>query len=739
MKCFAILLSLFFLSFLDSKSQTYVETGNQPLQVFQKGPIVHVFTNTIDKNFNGVFDTGDDAAKWFRYSAETREVLDSTIFPWGSLGFPLRIGTDTTANKIYVPLQNSIAEYDLQTGLLLDSLFLEIPVRSVFTNGKDFGIVDKNSALKKAYKLSKHTSGDFVQQAIGCTIDGDSTAIAFINEGAFGSKVDDSYLTILSKNYELTISLGRGANHILKYMNKLYITMNGSHEIVVFDLTTKLIEKRISTQTSGFNGPRESVIPLLNDTIIYTTTYTNDVRIFSLFSGELLHTISIQNGKPESITSIEETILITVPVNSDFSPAKQLIVIKDTIVDRTITLVRWNPIYILAKGTDYFLFCNRVDKNFNSIKDSEDSDAWILKFQTIPLPGNNVGHMLIDSISLEWSNLGFPARCSFDSKKEKIFVTCNDTVRSYSTSILKLLENEVTPFRTSYFSETSPNIFVAGIRSKINYAVLYSQTKTGIFPQSSSIAQLSDSTEVFVVLNEGNFTPNAGDGSLSISHYGKTETFLIGSSANHFFIEKDIAFVTMNGSHEVTLFDLVKRQVTKRYPINTTGFSGPRESIMYGDKLFTTTYSGDIYSINLTTNEVKNTIKTIGIPEGLAIVRTDGMNSIWTTLAYKDENFTIDSRIQIFEFKQDTTFTTVVENSSTSNQLSMNGSMIQYNSNSNNTVGVTIYSIQGERLFYSNLIPNSSQIPFPTLGSGLYIITVTDGTKLTSLLCSVVQ
>lgn len=737
MKYLVLLYSLMFIvtSTLFSQTSQLVETGKQPLHVFQHENVVHVLTNTIDVNFNGLQDEGDIPSKWFRYNAETKDLIDSTTFAWRSYSFPIRVGIDKISHKLYIPTNDAIAEYDLNTGQITDSLFLEIPVRSISTNGNTIGVVDKNSASQTAYKISKYTSGTFIQQALRCGINKED--IAFINEGGFGSSTDDSYLTILSEDSQLVFPLGKGANHIFEYDNKLYITMNGSHEIVVFSLSEMKIEKKISTQTTGFDGPRESIITTVDSTLIYTTTYAGDVRVFSLESGEMLQKIALPGAKPESIVAFNDYIFVSIPLRSDYSADFRYAVIQNNQVVSLRFLSQLNPSQFLILDSTLYMVHNRVDKNFNSIQDPEDSEAWIYKYEITKSNDTTYAFKNLDSVNLGWSSLGFPTRCSFDLTKKFLYVACNDTIRSYTTKRLELVNDYVTPFKTSYFTQTGENEFFASIRSKENYGVKYNQIVTGKFPQSTATVSLSDGSEAFVVNNEGDFSASATNGSLTIYRNGETNTIDIGNTANHFLVKDDIAYVTMNGSHEVVKFNLLTKEVEKRFAILTSGFSGPRETVLLDNTLYTTAYSGDIFTINLGTDEVKKEFTTSGIPEGLAIVTTGTNTSLWTALAYKDASYSSDDRVEIFNLSDGTS---VVEGSKNhSNELSIVGNKIRYNTKTSTSTVVTIHTLQGEQVFTVSSLPTTGEVAIPSLPSGSYIASLRQGQHHPSLLFTIIR
>jgi outer membrane protein assembly factor BamB len=111
--------------------------------------------------------------------------------------------------------------------------------------------------------------------------------------------------------------------------------MNGSHQVHIVDLNTRRITRTIPTNTSGFNGPRESV--LIGNTL-YVTTYASDVRMFDITTGAELGRLN-PRGKPEGIAVLGNSIVVANAFEANgFNSGKTVVVLN------TVTSVKNSPL-----------------------------------------------------------------------------------------------------------------------------------------------------------------------------------------------------------------------------------------------------------------------------------------------------------------------------------------------------------------------------------------------------------
>jgi DNA-binding beta-propeller fold protein YncE len=136
--------------------------------------------------------------------------------------------------------------------------------------------------------------------------------IAFINEGTFGG-ADDGTLDIYVGQQRTTVDVGDTPNHLLIHDGRAYVTVNGSHHIIVVDLAERKVIDTIKTGTSGYDGPRESAIDTKDPDgrmRLYVTTFTGDVRIFDLATGQRTGTLAV-GAKPEGLAIIGRELWVT--------------------------------------------------------------------------------------------------------------------------------------------------------------------------------------------------------------------------------------------------------------------------------------------------------------------------------------------------------------------------------------------------------------------------------------------
>ena len=307
-------------------------TPPQPLHVQVNGSEIHVLCGQVDNNFNGTQDVGDVPASWVVLNANASATLRSRQFLWNEgVGFPSRPAWDFTTNTLYLAQSGRIRTFDTRTlavkrdtVLLIDTL-----ARSTFGTtgtvaGLSFakvGIMGQDlltltlrgrstSAVVEIIPVTARTTrfspaGIFAQQAITYTMPADGIETVILNEGGFGTSTATLMITSGIGNLA-TIPIGDTGNHLFLNGGRAFTTMNGSHEVHIIDLNTRRMTRTIPTGTTGFNGPRESV--LIGNTL-YTTTYASDVRAFDITTGREIARYN-PRGKPEGIAAFGNSIVV---------------------------------------------------------------------------------------------------------------------------------------------------------------------------------------------------------------------------------------------------------------------------------------------------------------------------------------------------------------------------------------------------------------------------------------------
>ncbi|MBU3742009.1 MAG: hypothetical protein FGM24_06945 [Candidatus Kapabacteria bacterium] len=296
-------------------AQGPLPTSPQPVAIVPDRGWVHVLTRAVDVNFNGTQDAGDTVAVWHRFN---RAGLDNGTyaFPWAN-AYTNRPAVDSVNELMYVIVGDSL--YALNTAFmvpmvregwseggvavsLMNDTTAMIAVRNGYT---DPGVVRFVHAFTGVSMPMQIEAGVNVQMTKALN---DSTVL-ILSEGNFGAA--DGTLAIAERSgttwKSTVLCTGGTPNHFTVHDGKAFVVMNGSHEIVVVDLATRSIISRLSTGTTGYDGPREAVI---YDGHCFVTTFTGDVLVFDIATGSRVGRITV-DAKPESLAIVDGTLWVT--------------------------------------------------------------------------------------------------------------------------------------------------------------------------------------------------------------------------------------------------------------------------------------------------------------------------------------------------------------------------------------------------------------------------------------------
>ena len=255
------------------------------------------------------YGAGEEATPWWRVlDSESFEELASGQMNI-SLSFPLRAAFDASANQLAVVGSDSLYVADLATpGSEPVPLFSAPDAEGDLfgvSDGGDYWIVTERPldfAPSPCYVHMVHkedgeqvahmrTGGDFIltAQMVPSAVDGLTRAYV-LHEGNFNGT--DALLGFIGYAPQfMREELGTGANHILHEQDGngkelTAVTMNGGYDVVMLDLNggsdgAPVIDERIPTGTSGFDGPRESVIAeglsQVYENPMFVTTYSGEL------------------------------------------------------------------------------------------------------------------------------------------------------------------------------------------------------------------------------------------------------------------------------------------------------------------------------------------------------------------------------------------------------------------------------------------------------------------------------
>lgn len=302
--------------------------GKQPTFMFNTSQGLNVICMGVDLDFNGSYTDGEEAPSWWRLPKadmdnyfKTNTLSGSAIkirdFEFAGIKFPTRLAV--SGDTLFVGLKDRIATYNTSSGALIDSIFIPIDAHAISVDGNrlyvskrviptgawlpdtNFVFVVDRDAKSILDTIPARMN---VQMTIPYSFNGNRyLAIAAEGTGASDASVEIINLDMESDKVAI-IEPGSLVNHISlnKDKSEMLITLNGSHKLVRYNLSNFQIIGEIATNTSGFNGPRESIYG--NSGLIFSTTYESNLAI--LDNNSLISNVPL-DGKAESVILLDES------------------------------------------------------------------------------------------------------------------------------------------------------------------------------------------------------------------------------------------------------------------------------------------------------------------------------------------------------------------------------------------------------------------------------------------------
>lgn len=303
-KFFAFLIFFIFVSyFCLSEDWTFYnrfDVGSQPVAVIIDSnynlPQCYIICYGIDKNYNDIFEEGDEYPSLWRLNIgmttslqsktdfifETEKIRD---FPFGSIGIPFRPAIDN--DTLYICQLGKISSY-LLTGEDLGEIFYR--KNAVAVSKKDNKLfvsvresLDTNYVL--VYDLIKKEITDSIPayQMVQQTLPFGDDMLAILCEGNWGSNDSKVIFAKVVGKHEIlyTVVVGNGGNHITSH-NNLFAITTGDNMLLVYNIQPEGFEllNAINMPTSGFDGVRESIF--YNDSLIFTSSWDSHIYINNL-------------------------------------------------------------------------------------------------------------------------------------------------------------------------------------------------------------------------------------------------------------------------------------------------------------------------------------------------------------------------------------------------------------------------------------------------------------------------
>lgn len=286
-----------------------LEVGVQPIAVNydSKTKLYHIFCNGDDKNYNGKIDSGDVAPSWWTlyYDVDNNPVKTKVKeFTNGFFQFPLRVdfldANDFSDRLVYIPFTDEtdgvkvtksgyIQSFSLDDYKVVDDNVCGFKGEAVASygphllipknpaDGSEGEVVVFNLATKKPLQTIK--AGKKVKESQAFTDANGKLRLAAFSLVSYGADSSILHIAEVPHTQDFTFTdfkIGKTPNHLSIYEGKVYVTLNGSHEVYVRDANDfNAAPNIIKTGTTGFNGPRETV-------------FQANVQLTSTYNGELL-------------------------------------------------------------------------------------------------------------------------------------------------------------------------------------------------------------------------------------------------------------------------------------------------------------------------------------------------------------------------------------------------------------------------------------------------------------------
>jgi hypothetical protein len=437
--------------------------GKTPLKVFTSGGVVngkqklHILCAGEDINYNDTIDNGDEKPSWWILDSPDgtpRKVLDfDRFFNYTSF----RPGLDKANSIMYIALTNKIVSIDLIAEAIDDNDIADIDAQSIdFAGGHLLitvsGGTDKRGRLEvfnlqTSKILQTIPAGVNVQDCIYYQSP-KGISIAILNQGAYGTDNSTVYYGAINHTFDFTLDdsvvVGNTANHIMYENGKLYVTVNMSHCIKVIDVNTHEV-KTWNTGTVGWNGPRESYI---KDDKLYLTTYSKDIRVFDINTGNLTGVYPFYGGFVfENLISWVDGLLVTSnPYNDSYIPNNSISTWDEEVIEllkslREVTVGSQPLGMVLDSDKRLHVFCGGYDINNNGTVDAEDEPA---SWWTITRSGN--GWMPEKREEMQFGDLKTPFRPAVDLINKTIYIPAKGVIKSFDLDKCKLFDDAVASY-----------------------------------------------------------------------------------------------------------------------------------------------------------------------------------------------------------------------------------------------------------------------------------------------------
>lgn len=287
---FCLVIACLILSTPSSHLQAQERITTPPVvsSLWEYNGAIHALALGVDGNYDGAQDSTDEPATWLVVDPTTRAITSQYVFPWADITAK-HFGFDPYLGLMFIALDDTVWAYTATTqqrssspvlhGSDITSVAYDVPTGKLYTSHRpsytDPGyitILDPTAGSRTEVDVAVNP------QMIEFYTRGTTSLPLVLCEGTFGN-MDGSLVFINADNTIAELVVGDTPNNVAidNARGLAYVTMTGSHEVVIVDVISRTVAGRFPTPTSGYDGPREIA---LHENFAFVTTYAGTVLMF---------------------------------------------------------------------------------------------------------------------------------------------------------------------------------------------------------------------------------------------------------------------------------------------------------------------------------------------------------------------------------------------------------------------------------------------------------------------------
>ena len=183
-------------------------------------------------------------------------------------------------------------------------------------------------------------------------------------EGNYGASNGSVYMINQFGEMDSIPNLGDVVQSVEVHENKLFVLVNNSHKLHVFDINSDGVSlPGIEINLDG-SGPREMIVDV--DRLYFTNWNSKDVKYLDLFNYKVDKLTDI-NGLPEGIVKKGDDLYIAVNMNEDYSPSDKVVRydINENNIKEIITIGD-GPLDLEFSNNELYVSRTYYDENYNA-------------------------------------------------------------------------------------------------------------------------------------------------------------------------------------------------------------------------------------------------------------------------------------------------------------------------------------------------------------------------------------